>query len=64
MPFPSLLETTSKKDTSADKIKQVTHGNKQENNLWYSVQGLGLVEYPVQESSCIGSVPDVCLKRD
>lgn len=30
----------------------------------YSVQGLGLVEYPVQESSCIDSVPNVGLKRD
>lgn len=64
MPFPGLLEITSKKDRSADKIKQMTHKNKQGNNLSYSVQGLGLVEYPVQERSCIGSVPDAGLKRD
>jgi len=64
MPFPGLLEITSKKDRSANKIKQVIHENKQGNNLSYSVQGLGLVAYAVQESSFIGSMPDGGLKTD
>lgn len=64
MLFSRLLEINSKKDRSADKIKQVTHENKQGNNLSYSVWGLGLVEYPVQESSCIGNMPDGGLKTD
>lgn len=64
MLFSSLLEITSKKDRSAERIKQVTHENKQGNNLSYSLQGLGLVEYPAQESSCIGNMPDEGLKTD
>jgi len=63
MPFSGLLEFTSKKGRSADKIKQVTHKNKQGNNLTYLVQSLGLVENPGQENSCLGSVPESDLKR-